>query len=262
MGFNPMDRFRRHEGGALCPFNENKNTYASDFIGDAMGYYPSTANYSYLFINNFQRLSLESKISSIKINLQELLKLNLTESFIQTLQADYDLFFKYYHELNFQLANEYLNQLQTLINDQIDTGPNGLTPPIIYSAPLTSILNLGSSKVLSWQVYSQNPKNYDVLINNSKFFSGIWNKSSLYISFTFKGEIPGLYNITLVIYDIFGNYAMNSTLFYVRDNVQNTATSFSQSSKHTGITSFDIWYSVFLPFGVAVLILLKRKKFR
>lgn len=247
-----------HAIGLPHPFNAEANSYASDFLDDAMGYYPSTANYSFLFVNNFQRLSLEPIISLVISNLQQLLNINLSQSFEQNLLDNYNLFLSSYHKLDFQTASQYLNTLLTLMSEKITIEPNGPQPPVIFNTPVGGFLSIDSSKTLTWQVYDLNPTNYAIYVNNTIKTSGVWNKSAVTISYTFVGSKIDSYNISLVLYDIFGYSTMNSTFIYVTENYTSSITSTS-SKTATHTTPIDPIYSIMLP-ALVINIFFTRKK--
>ena len=232
-----------HAIGLPHPFSEVNNQYASDFIGEVMGYYSSTANYSDLFVSNFQRLSLEPTINTVTINLQQLIKTNLSQDYLQNLINTYDLFVDSYKSLNFQLAKTYLNQVQSLMDQIVIIEPGGPKPPIFTSSPSNDIMNLGASKTLTWQVYDVNPWRYIVYVNNSVVKTDYWNNSYT-ISFTFNPEKSGSFNITLEIFNLFNLSTSKSVLIYVKNS---TPSAVIQSTNTNKNSTLDPVFAIIFP---------------
>ncbi|KXH76474.1 MAG: hypothetical protein AM326_06990 [Candidatus Thorarchaeota archaeon SMTZ-45] len=89
----------------------------------------------------------------------------------------------------------------------IVTGP---ALPSIIGAPIESTtIEVGSSEsVLTWNVVTPFPNNYQILVNGTVVQEGDWDGSA--ITFGLGQLSVGLYNITLVAYDELGNFASDS----------------------------------------------------
>ena len=234
-----------HAIGFPHPFNELTNSYASDFLSEVMGYYSSTANYSTLFIDNFQRLSLESKINLVYSNLQQLVKTNLSSAYLSSLLYTYYDFLNAYHTLDFQTANVDLNQLQNLLSQQINLESGGVKPPIFVTSPNNGFIFLGSNITLKWQAYDLNPLNYYIFVNDTQKFSGNWSQSP-YISFNFDPPTAGSYNISLVVYNKFYLNSMKSVFIFVKDN---------------NPSQLDPIFAIILPISIATMVMMYKKKY-
>jgi len=73
---------------------------------------------------------------------------------------------------------------------------------------------------LMWSAFDATPWDYSVIINGSRVYSSFWNGSD--IVYTFVPEGPGMWNITLLATDAFGNSAQDSVLIDVRPSPQTT----------------------------------------
>ncbi|MFW9888920.1 MAG: aryl-sulfate sulfotransferase [Candidatus Thorarchaeota archaeon] len=67
---------------------------------------------------------------------------------------------------------------------------------------------------LEWQVFDDTPWNYTLLVNGSAVEASRWNGSDLKLSITNPGS--GYWNISLLLYDLFGNSAIDSMILEVR----------------------------------------------
>lgn len=237
-----------HAIGFPHPFNEQLSQYASDFIGDVMGYYPSTANFSTLFMDNFQRLNLESKVNLIYSNLKALVTVNLSSDYLNNLLTNYTAFLDAYRSLDFQLASTYLNTLQTLMSQEMVLEPNGVQPPIFLNAPKPQTITIGSNVSLSWQVFDSNPGKYAILLNDSAEISGSLNQTS-FINYLFHSEVKGSFNISLIAYNRFDNYSMRTVFINV----------INPPPHKKALSSFLIYT---FPIALFSLTIFKRKKHR
>jgi hypothetical protein len=247
-----------HAIGLPHPFGEknskNPSTYASDFISDVMGYYPSTANFSFLMVNNFQRLSLEPKIELLLENLNPFLHTDLAKDFLYNIITIYYQFLDYYHKLDFENAEAKLNLLQSLLNSKVKTESGGPKPPLFISYPDNKVVFLDSTISFSWDIYDLNPWKYIILNNGTVSEEGFWNDTSR-IEFTFKPSLEGSYNISLIVFDLYGLSSMKSAFVFVQ-NIQSVSTSQSKNDKNT---SLDSTFAFFLPLLIMGLFY-KRKR--
>lgn len=203
-----------HAIGLPHPFNEILDTYASDFVGDVMGYYPSTANFSFFMINNYQRLSFEPRINFIINNLAQFLKSNVNQSVSQILLNLYNSFIEAYKNLDFTLAKMFIDQIETLLKQNINLESPQPKAPLVILLTNGLTIYFGSEKSFSWQVYDLNPYNYKILINDSIIKSSYWNNSSL-ISYAFKPTAIATYKLTIIVIDKFNLSTSQSLLISV-----------------------------------------------
>ncbi len=69
--------------------------------------------------------------------------------------------------------------------------------------------------MLTWEVSDATPMNYSILINNTLINSGSWGGSSITYTFDLTGK-NGIIQITLVLYDLFGNHAEDTVTIEIR----------------------------------------------
>jgi hypothetical protein len=76
-------------------------------------------------------------------------------------------------------------------------------------------VDLGSSHALLWFAYDETPWSYEIYENSSLVLSEFWNGTV--ISYLFEPTYVGVWNVTVVAYDAFGNLATNTVMVYVLD---------------------------------------------
>ena len=86
------------------------------------------------------------------------------------------------------------------------------TPPSITHPADSSYLETGSLLV-SWDVSDTHPSSYLILVDGVEVDSGSWDGTS--ISYTISGLRVGTHNITLVVYDLRGNWAEDTIMVSV-----------------------------------------------
>ena len=247
-----------HAIGLPHPFNEYvTQTYASDLISEAMGYYSNSANYSAFFVDNFQRLGMESNISLVVTKLQSLNTTNISPDLLSSLEYNYSMFYKYYHILDFQNANHFLYNLQILINQFFGGNSNNQIHPIINGSISHTNLQLGSSIVITWQLFDYNPNNYEIFINGILNTSQPWNVNPKIITFTFRGETLGVYNITIVASNTNG---LSSTFSSYITVVINSSTSSIYTSTSNKTSALDPLYTVLFPILAIISIFYYKKR--
>jgi hypothetical protein len=67
---------------------------------------------------------------------------------------------------------------------------------------------------LEWEAFDDTPNNYTVLVNGSVVEDGSWDGSDLLISISNPGA--GIWNVTLLLYDLSNNSASDSVILEVR----------------------------------------------
>jgi hypothetical protein len=85
------------------------------------------------------------------------------------------------------------------------------TPPIDIDTPSLEadpdwyrVMN-GTSMLLSWTASDETPLGYEIYVNSQLVHSDLWNGSD--INYLFEPTETGVWNVTAVVYDIFGNSA-------------------------------------------------------
>ncbi|MFX1513362.1 MAG: hypothetical protein ACFFCQ_12315, partial [Promethearchaeota archaeon] len=104
---------------------------------------------------------------------------------------------------------------------------------------------------LTWDVFDATPWNYSILINGQYIEVGHWNGSD--ITFTIIGAVKGKIEITLILYDVFGNRNEDLVIIEIRalESKGNTPTS--------NIKEEFIYLIVILFSGVGSLVFFKWK---
>jgi len=72
---------------------------------------------------------------------------------------------------------------------------------------------LGGNSILNWTASDYTPWQYDILVNSVEVESDTWNGSS--IIYHFEPDAVGVWNITLVLHDGYGNLAYDSVMIDV-----------------------------------------------
>ncbi|MFX0092559.1 MAG: hypothetical protein ACFFBD_12415 [Candidatus Hodarchaeota archaeon] len=107
---------------------------------------------------------------------------------------------------------------------------------------------------LTWNASDATPLNYSILVNDSLVASGPWNGSD--IQFVFSWSTIGMIQVTLYLFDIFGNYAFNTVIIQIRslDSI---------TSSETFIPIVTSSYSILsLLIGIISLIFHTKKSYR
>ena len=88
-----------------------------------------------------------------------------------------------------------------------------------------------TSVTLKWEVRDLTPWNYTILINHLLIKSSLWNGSD--IIFTFNSPTISEIQVTLILYDIFGNNANDRVVIEIRDTLMTTSTSSSTKAYYS-----------------------------
>ena len=86
-------------------------------------------------------------------------------------------------------------------------------PPILILFGDWSSVNLGSTNNLTWGASDDTPWSYEIYENSSLVLSDFWNGGN--IQYVFEPTTVGLWNVTVVAYDAFGNSAINTVMIEV-----------------------------------------------
>jgi len=73
----------------------------------------------------------------------------------------------------------------------------------------------GTTLILNWTAYDLAPWNYSIYVNGVKTITGVWAVGN--ITYIFCPESGGIWNITIVVSDLFGNCAADTVLVDVRE---------------------------------------------
>ena len=112
-----------------------------------------------------------------------------------------------------------------------------------------------TSITLSWTASDATPWSYKILVNDTQVVSGSWNGSE--ITYPLELESSGWWNVTLILYDVFGNRAHDTVLIEAR-SVTIIPTSTTTTSNPTNADTLLLWISIFTigTFGVIAVILI------
>lgn len=111
---------------------------------------------------------------------------------------------------------------------------------------------------LIWTAFDATPWSYQVLINDTPVVSESWNGSM--VTYIFEPESPGWWNVTLVLFDVFGNYACDTVMIEIRI----PTITYTTTTNTTATDTTQIWISVVvfgaLGAGAVVLLITRRAK--
>lgn len=230
-----------HAIGFPHPFNDLQNKYASDFIGETLGYFSDTTKFSELFKTNYQRLIIESRIDTVIFDIKNLV--NLTFETNITIQEKFNNLLQYYRNLNFLKVNETIFELEMIVklykSERVD-----FTGPIINESPKNTVVYLGNSITLFWKAYDKNPNNFEIFVNGTTKSTGIWVNNER-ISYNFYPIDQSNYNITINIFDLYNQKITNSVLIVVLnlDPFPSSSKNPSDDIHNTNTTSFPLFNS-------------------
>ena len=90
------------------------------------------------------------------------------------------------------------------------------SPPLDTDSPLLIVnqdsyrVEKGTSVLLTWIAYDETPLKYDIYMNSQLVGTEIWNGSN--IQYLFESTTVGMWNITIIAYDIFSNHAVSTIM--------------------------------------------------
>ncbi len=103
---------------------------------------------------------------------------------------------------------------------------------------------------MNWNVYDEYPWNYSIYANDSFIESEEWD--GVNVNFLYEVQSPGIVNISLVIYDLFGNFNVDIVIIEIREVISLTP---SKSE-----FSFTMIFFTYLFFSICLKLKKKRKK--
>jgi hypothetical protein len=136
------------------------------------------------------------------------------------------------------------------IDDVRNTTPSINSPPDIE-------YHFGDTNVsLTWTPSAISPASYELYLNSTLIASGPWNGTEL--SFAVDGNPPGLYNYTLVVFEMGGEYAFDSAIVIVVGDTTPTEPD-AYINLDTPILVLTFWSCVITAEVLIVIILLRKK---
>ncbi|MHA2216687.1 MAG: NosD domain-containing protein [Candidatus Hodarchaeales archaeon] len=90
------------------------------------------------------------------------------------------------------------------------------TPPVISNESDIFILETSTGNNISWIVADLNPDTFIIYKNDSMIFNGSW-VGNISLMIMIDGLTPGLWNYTIIIYDVRGLYAVDTVFVFVID---------------------------------------------
>jgi hypothetical protein len=128
-----------------------------------------------------------------------------------------------------------------------NTPPSDTTPPTLVLEEGLYTLQKGLNSTLVWVASDETPWSYEIYVNSTLVSNNYWNGSN--IEYFFEPATTGLWNVTLVVYDAFGNVAFDTVMIEVYEP---STPSNGDLSLLIGILSFGL--------GVIVVIAIWIKK--
>ncbi|MCY3410656.1 MAG: hypothetical protein INQ03_03365 [Candidatus Heimdallarchaeota archaeon] len=145
----------------------------------------------------------------------------------------------------------FLDESNNYITDTVIVTILDTTDPSI-SSPADIYYNEGeTNNEINWTVSDTYAKNFKIYKNGSLIFGSYW--SSGYLAISVDGNFLGVYNYTLIIFDMSGNSNWDTVLVHVSDNLAptvNTPPDYSYSEGNSnniiGWIGFDKYESTYL----------------
>ncbi|TFF96675.1 hypothetical protein EU546_00935 [Candidatus Thorarchaeota archaeon] len=104
----------------------------------------------------------------------------------------------------------------------------------VVSSPDDVVMTVGDiGEQVNWSISDVRPHNYTVYENGTEYVSGSWSAESYWVSVSLDGYLVGGYNLTLVIYDDAGNWASDTVLVTVNEEVTTTTTATTTTTTTT-----------------------------
>ncbi|MFW9916213.1 MAG: hypothetical protein ACFFGZ_11455 [Candidatus Thorarchaeota archaeon] len=187
------------------PHTFSANELAGDFLGDVMGYYPGTGNFSAIRIEGYQRYQADGALQHRKTLLLDAARgyrsIPGVRRFLGAAETIFRDFQQLYRQHDYGLAlqkaaelDPILYEIQTIVN----SGDNQL--PTIDSPADVSYEEGTTGHVLTWNPVDANPKNYTIYRDGMNIASGDWSGEA--VSIEIDGLAFGTYNFTIVVMDI------------------------------------------------------------
>lgn len=77
---------------------------------------------------------------------------------------------------------------------------------------------------ITWNVSDLHPSSYSFFMNDTLLSFGTWNETNKSLVLNVEGLFPGIYNFTLVLLDMGGNYVSDSVLVQVSASLTSSTT--------------------------------------
>jgi hypothetical protein len=110
-------------------------------------------------------------------------------------------------------------QLDAIDALNYNTPPSDITHPSLFANKESYRIANGSSILLTWNASDQTPLSYEIYVNSQLVGAEIWGGSN--IQYLFEPTNIGRWNVSVVVYDIFGHSA-ESTIFVEVYNPNNS----------------------------------------
>jgi len=120
-----------------------------------------------------------------------------------------------------------------------------LTPPTIGGLFNLTIIGADVTLRINWTIYDENPGYYQIYLNGDLNITADWTNTEE-VSITFETLTYGAYNLTIVVYDLWGNYATDTMIIVIQED--------------TNVISYPILILSLLSLAFVSIIITKRKK--
>ncbi|MHA2365527.1 MAG: hypothetical protein ACXAC7_16340 [Candidatus Hodarchaeales archaeon] len=235
--------------------------FASDFVGEVMGYYPGTYHYSSLFIKGYQRYVIDRQLSGILNDLNY--KWSVAPPlYLEEAYKVYEETMDAYKHLNFDRVLLLMDELQDWELDLTLATEHSPIAPSFSSTPSSLVLSAGASgQTLSWTAVDNSPYNYSLIKNGTEVETGLWESDSA-ITHSLNNLASGFWLFTLTVFDGYGLNVTHSVSVTVLEGGTSSTSTNTSTISNTGTSDVSEYFSIemfILVFGI-MAILLKRKR--
>jgi hypothetical protein len=116
-----------------------------------------------------------------------------------------------YVRITYQLGPDI--RLDAIVAMHYNTPPLDVTPPYLALNEGVESLELAENTTITWNASDQTPWSYEIYLNSLLVETDFWYGSS--ISYFFNASVEGQWNVTLIVYDAFGNWANDTVTIQV-----------------------------------------------
>jgi len=131
--------------------------------------------------------------------------------------------------------NDVAQSLDVLVSVTVDDA----TPPVIDSPPDKIVSEGDSSANLTWSPSDENPDHYEIFDNNMSWLTGSWDGSVIVA--VLDSLSLGMHNITIVVYDLGNNMAIDQVNVSVIDDTAPVITPLSNREVSEGDSVSLTW---------------------
>ncbi|MFX0090264.1 MAG: hypothetical protein ACFFBD_00775, partial [Candidatus Hodarchaeota archaeon] len=131
----------------------------------------------------------------------------------------------------YKICLQLFNTTDLIIEDIVWVAIYPTSPPGILSFPANQSITWNESLVLSWDVFDISPSTWTILLNDSPMKSDIWEGSVYQLNWNVPVLNEGIYNITLVLYDLIGHRTAKSTWITINPPNSPIITAFPQEKE-------------------------------